>query len=53
MGQHCFSSSFEQVTTLDFYASVITFHNESCREKIAPISPKCPKFVAQTDFVYN
>ena len=24
--------------------------DESCREKLAPISPRDPKFVAQTDF---
>ena len=26
--------------------------NESCREKMAPISSKGPKFLALTDFVY-
>ena len=45
----CFSHWFSAIT---FFLLILSNHvrDESCREKLAPISPKGPKFVAQTDF---
>ena len=45
----CFSHLFS-VTTFFLLILSNLVHDESCREKLAPISQKGPKFVAQTDF---
>ena len=45
----CFSHWFSAITFL-LLISANCVRDESCREKLAPISPRGPKFLAQTEF---
>ena len=45
----CFSHLFSAITILLLILANCV-RDESCREKLAPISPRGPKFLAQTDF---
>ena len=45
----CFSHWFSVITFLLLILANCV-RDESCREKLAPISPRGPKFVAHTDF---